>query len=60
MDIIVAAKDRQAAEANRAAESLLEILAREVATFTILKKIILARLRGLMISKAVSVSDFIS
>ncbi|KAL3981526.1 Ankyrin repeats (3 copies) family protein [Acanthocheilonema viteae] len=29
MDIIVAAKDRQAAEANRAAESLLEILARE-------------------------------
>uniref|UniRef100_A0A8R1TVW6 ANK_REP_REGION domain-containing protein n=1 Tax=Onchocerca volvulus TaxID=6282 RepID=A0A8R1TVW6_ONCVO len=29
MDIIVAAKDRQAAEANRAAESLLEILAKE-------------------------------
>lgn len=33
MDIIVAAKDRQAAEANRAAESLLEILAKEVPTF---------------------------
>ncbi|VDM96170.1 unnamed protein product [Thelazia callipaeda] len=31
MDIIVAAKDRQAAEANRAAESLLEILAKEEA-----------------------------
>uniref|UniRef100_A0AAF5PWA4 K Homology domain-containing protein n=1 Tax=Wuchereria bancrofti TaxID=6293 RepID=A0AAF5PWA4_WUCBA len=29
MDIIVAAKDRQAAEANRAAESLLEIIAKE-------------------------------
>ncbi|VDO41744.1 unnamed protein product [Brugia timori] len=35
MDIIVAAKDRQAAEANRAAESLLEIIAKEVAAFAI-------------------------
>lgn len=35
MDIIVAAKDRQAAEANRAAESLLEILAKEVTIFVI-------------------------
>lgn len=30
MEVIVTAKDRQAAEANRAAESLLEILAKEV------------------------------
>uniref|UniRef100_A0A915PGN2 K Homology domain-containing protein n=1 Tax=Setaria digitata TaxID=48799 RepID=A0A915PGN2_9BILA len=37
MDIIVAAKDRQAAEANRAAESLLEILAKEVGIFSVEK-----------------------